>query len=185
MTFEKIFEKIERVDNYGGFLLIRRLKPNITIQTLSDKDIISDIIASKFHHWRGEEEPNGLTVGMSSTDKFCKSKTWTLTEHKFYGFFDNSKIKTDYYKQITFDEFLIQITTAIKSETDNDNDFLQLSVKALSDNLNQTFTFYQLDLDKERDKDLVAEWQVYDFFYAYIAVDRQDSSVYLIEFGLD
>lgn len=185
MTFEKIFEKIDRVDNYGGFLLIRRLKPNIAIPKLSDNEIISEIKASKFHHWRGEEEPNGLTIGMSSTDEFGKFKNWTLKEYKFYGFFDNSKIKTNNYKQITFDKFLKQITTAIKSETNNNNDFLQLSIKTLSDNLNQTFSYYYLDLDKERNNDQVAEWQVYTFFYAYIAIDKQDSRVYLIEFGLD
>jgi hypothetical protein len=185
MTFEKIFEKIERVKNFGGFLLIRKLKPKISIQTLSDKEIISHIIASKFHHWRGEEEPNGLTVGMTSTDKFGKSKSWTLLNHKFYGFFDNSKINSDNYKQINFDDFYNQITTAIRIEIDYDDDFLQISERFLTVNLNRTFTYYHLDLDKDKNADLVAEWQVYDFFYAYVAIDRKDFSIYLIEFGYD
>ena len=48
MTFEKTQEVIEKVDNFGGFLLIRKLKPSVTIQSFSDNQIISDIITNKF-----------------------------------------------------------------------------------------------------------------------------------------
>jgi hypothetical protein len=185
MTFEKIQEEIERVDNFGGFLLIRKLKPSDKISSVSDEQLIADIILSKYHHWRGEEEPSGLTVGMSSTDKYGKSKSWTLADHKFYGFFDNSKIKADHYKQIKFDDFYTQLMNAIEMETENDNTFIQLSKNAINKNLKPTSKYYFLDLDIEKNKDLVAEWQVYSFFYAFISVDRESNCIYLIEFGLD
>ena len=185
MTFEKTQEVIEKVDNFGGFLLIRKLKPSVSIQSLSDNQIISDIITSKFHHWRGEEEPNGLVVGMNSTDKFGKSKSWTLSDHKFYGFFDNSKINANHYKQITFDDFYTKLTNAMEIETENDNTFIQLSQNAINKNLKPTSNYYFLDLDNEKNKNLVAEWQVYDFFYAFISVDRENDCIDLIEFGHD
>lgn len=185
MTFEKIQEVIEKVDNFGGFLLNRKLKPSVTIRSFSDNKIISDIITSKYHHWNGEEEPKGLTVRMTSTDKFGISKSWTLTNHKFYGFFDNTKIKADHYKHITFDDFYTHIINAIKSETENDQKFIQLSENLISKNLRHTATYFFLDLAPEKNKALVAEWQVYNFFYAFISVDRENNCVDLIEFGLD
>jgi len=185
MKFEKINEEIERVDNYGGFLLIRTLKPSDKILSVSDEQLIENIILSKYHHWRGEEEPNGLTVGMSSSDNYGKSKSWTLTNHKFYGFFDNSKIRAGHYKKITFDEFYTQLTSAMERETENDNTFIQLSKNVINKKLRRSSTFYVLDLDQEKNKDLVAEWQVYDFFYAFISVDKENNCIDLIEFGLD
>jgi hypothetical protein len=185
MNFEKVFNKSERVKNNGGFLLIRKLKPNISIQRLSDKEIISQLINSKFHHWRGEEEPNGLTIEMTSTDKFGKSKSWILSNHKFYGFFDNTKIYAENYKQISFDNFYNHIIKAIKNEIEYDEDFLENSERTLSDNLKPNFSYFHLDLDKDKNTDLIAEWQVYDFFYAYISIDRDNPSIYLIEFGFD
>jgi hypothetical protein len=185
MNFEKVFYKYERVKNFGGFLLIRKLKPNVSIQSLSEKEIIAQIINSKFHHWRGEEEPNGLTIEMISTDESGKTKSMILSNHKFYGFFDNTKICTDYYKQINFDDFYNHITNAMKNEIDYDEDFLLNSEKALFDILKRNFSYFHLDLDKDKNVDLISEWQVYDFFYAYISLDRKDSSIYLIEFGFD
>src|SRR5690606_40696634 len=172
MIFEKIQEVIERVDNFGGFLLIRKLKPSVAIQSFSDNQIISDIITSKYHHWCGEEDSNGLTIGMTSTDKLGKSKSWTLTGHKFYGFFDNLKIRSDHYKKITFDDFYTQIINAIKLETENDYEYLRLSGNVIRNNFKETASYFFLDLDPQKNKDLVAEWQVYNFFYAFISLDR-------------
>ena len=185
MKFEKIREEIESVNNFGGFLLIRTLKPSEKMVEFSDEQLIADIIRSKYHHWRGEEEPNGITVGMSSTDKYSKSKSWTLTDQKLYGFFDNSKIKANHYKQITYDEFYTKLTNAIEIETEHDNKYIQLSKNTINRNLKPKSTYYFLDLDKEKNEDFVAEWQVYSFFYAFISVDRECNCVYLIEFGLD
>ncbi len=75
MTFEKIIEEIVRVDNFEGYLLIRKLDPSGMMLSFSDEQLIAEIILSKYHHWRGEEEPHGLKVGMSSTHKYGKSKS--------------------------------------------------------------------------------------------------------------
>lgn len=72
---------------------------------------------------------------MTSKDKFGKSKFWKLTDHKFYGFFDNLKIKSDHYKQITFYDFNNQIINAIKLETENNSEFILLSQNVIKNNL--------------------------------------------------
>ena len=186
MTFEKTEEIIERVDSNGGFLIIRKIKPiEEEFLSTSDDQLITDIIQSKYHHWQGEKEPNGLTVAMSSKNKFGKSSPSTLTGYKFYGFYDNSKIKANHYKKTTFDDFYDRLIVVIEKETESDNKFLQLSKTIINKNLKPLSTYYFLDLDQEKNKDLVAEWQVYDFFYAFISLDRENNCIYLIEFGLD
>ena len=185
LAFEKKYETIERVENFGGFLLLRQLQPNDSILNMQDAEIITDIISSKFHYWEGEKEPSGLTVGMSSSDKYKNVRNWTLEHHKFYGFFDNSKIKHEHYKLISLDNFQNDLLTAIRTETDNDPKFIDKATVLLKDRFAKTTSIYYLDLDKKINADMVAEWQVYDFFYAFIAIDRQKNIVTLIEFGLD
>lgn len=185
MKIEKINEEIERVDNYGGFLLIRTLTPSDKILSVSDEHLIENIILSKYHHWRGEEEPNGLTVGMSSSDNNGKSKSWTLTNHKFYGFFDNNKIKPEHYKLISLETFSDKLFKAIKEHAEYDNLFIDKATDIIKGQFNDLSIFYFLDLDKENNSDMVAEMQVYEFFYVFIALDRQKNIVTLIEFGLD
>lgn len=185
MTFKKTREIIERVDNSGGILLIKTLEPSIVMQSVSDEQLIAAVISSKYHYWQGEHKPDGINVVMSSTDKYEKSPSSTLENHKFYGFFDNSKIKTDHYKEVTFDNFYNRLMSAIKEETENDNKFIRLSETVITNNLKCTATYYFLDLDQEKNKDLVAEWQVYTFFYAFISIDKENNCIHLIEFGLD
>jgi len=184
MTFEKIQEEIERVGNYVH-ILIRTLKPSRQIQSVSDQQVIADLISSNYHHWRGEEEPEGIKVSMGSTNEFGEAKSWTLMNHKIYGFFDNSKIKVSHYKQITFDDFYAQLTNAIALETENDNTFLRTSKELIKNSLKQTSTFYMLDLDKVKNKNLVAELQVYTFFYAFISIDGEHNRISLIQFSED
>lgn len=102
IVLDKIYESILRVKNYGGFLRIRQLLPNKNIFNRNDAEIIGSVIKSKFHHWEGEKNPNGLEINMSAKDV-------------------NSQI----------------------------------------------------------------EWHVYYFFYAFLIIDRQQSIITLIEFGLD
>lgn len=185
MRFEKIKEVVEGNKNYIGYLKIRILKSSDSILSLSDETLIDGIIQSKYHHWRGEEEPNGLTVGMSSTDKYGKSISWTLENHKFYGYFDNSKIQTSHYRKLTFDSFCSMLINAIESETENDRVFIQAAKRMLSENITSASTCYFLDLEKERNRDLVAVWQVYSFFYAFISIDRLNNLISITEFGLD
>lgn len=185
LTFEKKYEIIERVENYGGYLLLRLLQPDDNLVNYSDDKVIADIIASKFHHWKGEKEPEGITVQMSSYDKNNNTKTWTLTNHKFYGFFDNNKIKPEHYKPISLITFKDKLIQEINEKVDYDSLFIDKANEVIKRRFNDLSKIYYLDLDKERNYGLVSEWQVYNFFYAYISLDRQKNLVTLIEFGLD
>jgi hypothetical protein len=185
LTFDKKYEIIERVENFGGFLLVRQLQPDDNLLNYPDDKVIADIIASKFHHWQGEKEAEGITVQMSSSDKNKNTKTWTLSNHKFYGFFDNNKIKPEHYKLISLDTFNDKLFQAINEQADYDKLFIDKANEIIKGRFNDVSIIYFLDLDKEKNSDLVAEWQVYDFFYAFIALDRQKNLVTLIEFGLD
>jgi hypothetical protein len=185
LTFDKTYEIIERVENYGGFLLVRQLHTDDNLVNYPDDKIIADIIASKFHHWQGEKHAEGIEVQMSSSDKNKNVKTWTLSNHKFYGFFDNCKIKPEHYKRISPDNFYDKLFQAFIEQDDNDKIFIDKATEIISGRFDDFSIIYFLDLDKELNSDLVAEWQVYDFFYAFIALDRQKNIVTLIEFGLD
>ena len=185
LTFDKKYEVIERVENYGGFLLVRQLQPDDNLVNYPGDKVIADIIASKFHHWQGEKEAEGITVQMSSTDKNKNTKTWTLSNHKFYGFFDNNKINPEHYKLISLATFNDKLFQAINEQADYDKLFIDKANEIIKGRFNDLSKIYFLDLDKEINSDLLADWQVYDFFYAFIALDRQKNLVTLIEFGLD
>jgi hypothetical protein len=185
LTFDKTYETIERVDNFGGFLLVKRLYPNNDLDSFSDKQIISDIIESDFHKWRGEEKPDGQSIQMSALDKDKNSKSWSLVNQQFYGFYDNSKIKPEHYNVISQDEFNDRLFQVIVEQTENDTIFIDKAKTLIKNNITDSTTVYYLNLDKEIHSDLVAEWQVYDFFYAFIFIDRHKNNVSLIEFGLD
>jgi hypothetical protein len=180
LNFEKLCEVIERPENGDGFLIFRQLQPSESILIISDSEIITDIIASKFHHWRGEEEPNGLTVGMHSNNN-----SYTLEHYKFYGFFDNSKIKNVHYKAVLPDEVKSKLLNAFRTEEENDSKFIEKALALLKEKFIGKTVFYYLEVDKDINEDLVAEWHVYDFFYAFIGIDKQNNIVHLIEYGLD
>lgn len=185
LTFDKKYEVIERVENYGGYLLVRQLQPDDNLVNYLDDKVIADIIASKFHHWQGEKETGGITVQMSSSDKNKNTKTWNISNNKFYGFFDNNKIKPRHYKFISLDTFNDKLFQAIYKHADYDKLFIDKSNEIVKGRFSDVSKIYYLDLDKEENADLVAEWQVYDFFYAFIVLDKQKNLVTLIEFGLD
>lgn len=183
MTFEKIHEHIERVNHFGGYLLIRKLRPIDPIPAVSDEVLLTEIISSKYHHWQGEEKPDGHEIFSESLDLNGNNKSWTELNRKFYGFFDNTKIKADHYKEITYDEFSRRLLRAIEFEIDKT--FEDRAKALIGKNLKPTSTFYVLDLDEEKNQDLVSPYHVYNFFYAFIAVDRENMGVDLIEFALD
>ena len=185
LTFEKIQEIVELIDNFGGHLLVRHLKPSKHLSDLDDTEIIEDVIKSKYHYWSGEKEPSGLTVGMTSTDKYKNVKSWTLTNHKSYGFFDNSKITASHYKKVTFENFERKLFALIRDLDEGENIFNKKAQTIIATTLNPSATFYHLDLDEKINIDMVAEWQVYSFFIAFISIDKQKNIVTLIEFGQD
>jgi len=51
--------------------------------------------------------------------------------------------------------------------------------------VSKSATFYYLDLDREKDAEMVAEFEVYSFFIAFISIDKRKNIVMLIEFGQD
>lgn len=185
LTFDKKYEVIERVENFGGFLLVRELQPDDNLVNYPDNKVIADIIESKFLNWQGEKEAEGITIQMSSSDNNKNTKTWTLSNHKFYGFFNNNKIKPEHYKLISLDTFNNKLFQAINEQADYDKLFIDKANEIFKGCFNDLSIIYFLDLEKEKNSDLVAEWQVFDFFYAFIALDRQKNKVTLIEFGLD
>lgn len=184
MLFHKIQETTERFDTWCH-LLVRHLKSKQGILKYSDTEIISDIIKSKFHYWKGEEEPDGLTIQMDSRDQNKNVKSWTLKNHKFYGFFDNSKISSSNYNQITFEIFQTKLFSIIDEWNNNEKSFKDKAKKLIKDTLNPSATFYHLNLDEKINTDMVAKWQVYSVFIAFISIDRQKNIVTLIEFGQD
>jgi hypothetical protein len=183
LTFEKTYEAIHKVKDSGGFLLVRELQPADKLTTFTDNKIIDDVIASKFHHWKGETEPDGITVQMTLSDN--NTESLTLENYKFYGFFDNNKIKTEHYEIISFNSFNNILFKAFEEQADYDELFIIKADKLIKDCCSTSSTIYYLNIDEQRNFDLVAKWQVYTFFSAFIAIDRLKNSVTLIEFGLD
>lgn len=176
LRFYKTSEIIERVEDSGGFLLLRELQSDEDLANIQDDKIISDIITSKFHYWQGETKPEGITI-QTSLD--------LLANQKFYGFFDNSKIRPEHYQLISFEAFKNKLSQAIKEYADYDKRFIGKAHEIIRRYANQSFKVYYLNLDNEINFDLVAEWHVYGFFYAFISIDRLINIVTLIEFGLD
>lgn len=68
IKFKKVKESIENFDTWCHFL-VRVLKSGQDFSKFSDSEIIDEIIKSKFHHWKGEEEPNGLSINLSINNK--------------------------------------------------------------------------------------------------------------------
>ena len=178
IKFNKVKESIENFDTRCHFL-VRVLKSSQDFSKYSDSEIIDEIIKSKFHHWRGEEEPNGLSISLS-----INNKNKTLENYKFYGFFDNDKLSSSNYKKVAFEDFRKMIMTSISEFTDGDSSF-ELKVQNIIIELNSRSIFYHLDLSVGINPDLVAEWTTYSLFTAFISIDRKNSSAALIEFGQD
>jgi len=179
IKFDKIQEIINHVNHFNGYLLIKTLKPINDISTFSDVELIANVILSKYHIWEGEKHPDGVVWNGTVNGDKC------ATMVKSYGFFDNTKIKPEHYKQLTYDDFLNQLTAVIEEEIENDEMFVQRVKNVIDFSLSRSATYYYLDLDEKKNADLVSKWNVYDFFYAYISVDRANDLITLIEFGLD
>ena len=185
MTFNKTEQFTERAKNFGGFLQIRKLTSDIPFESIPDHQLISDVINSKYHFWKGEGEPDGIDIVIASKNNSESTRVSELTNHKFYGLFDASKIKAGHYKQIPCDEFYSILMSAIKTETEDDTAFINTSENLINNHLDKHASFYFLDLDKIKNKDIISAWSVYDFFYAFLVIDRHKNQVTLVEFGLD
>ena len=179
IKFKKIKEINENFD-VSYFFLVRDLKSNQDLSKNSDSAIIEDIIKSKYHYWRGEDEPKGLTFSIS---KFGIKKT--LNNYKFYGFFDNSKITSLNYKRVGFEEFKKKMFAVIHEYDNDENTYEIRTQKIISAVINPTAIFYYLDLNEEINTDMVAEWTTYSVFIAFISLDKQNNIATLIEFGQD
>jgi hypothetical protein len=178
ITFKKVKELIERFDT-SGYFLVRELTSDKNLSEYTDCEIIDEIINSKFHHWRGEEEPGGLSISVSTNNK---SKN--LINYKIYGFFDNNKLSSVHYKSLAFEEFKNNIFESILELADLE-DSLEIKVKKIIKNLNTESTYYHLALNEEINTDLIAEWTPYSVFSAYISIDQKNNLATLIESGQD
>lgn len=177
VTFDKIKQEILRLDTWCH-ILVRHLKPNQNISNLTDSEIIEGIIKSRFHHWRGEEEPNGIVVSESPT-----SKNKNLI--KFYGYYDFGKITSSDYRLTTFEEFKTRLFRIIDDWNNSDRLFRENSEKLVLKMIYPDSLLYHLDLDINKNQDKVSEWHVYSVFTAFIAIDRIRNILTLIEFGQD
>ena len=179
IKFKKIKEINENFDT-SYFFLVRDLKSNKDLSKDSDRAIIEEIIKSKFHYWRGEDEPEGQTINMTNSNK-----DKTLNNYKFYGFFDNSKISSLYYKIVGFEDFKKKMFQVIHKYDNDENTYEFRTQKIISAAINPTAIFYHLDLNEEINTDMVAEWTPYSVFIAFLSLDKQNNIVTLIEFGQD
>lgn len=185
LTFEKEQEIIERIENFGGFLLLRQLQPNVSLVYFTDTEIIGHIISSKFHVWQGEESPEGFSVTTHSDYPDENLKEEINTIQNLYGFFDNTKIKAEHYKPVSFEGFCDILFKAFKDYADYDKVFINHATEIIEGLRDNFSVIYFLDLDKNRNADMLSEWYIYEFFFAFIAIDKQKNKVTLIEFGLD
>jgi hypothetical protein len=179
LKFKKVKESIERFDTWCH-LVIRDLKSNQNFTKFSDSEIIDEIIKSKFHYWRGEEEPDGQTITLS-----YNNKSKTLKNFKFYGIFNDDMISSSNYKIMTFEEFKAKILASIIEFADDDHSFEIKAQNLLIVALNPESTYYHLDLNEDINVDYIAEWTPYSKFIAFISLNRQNNIASLIEFGQD
>jgi len=145
ITFKKINEVSEKIENFHGLLLIRQLSPDKDLHEFEGKEIIESVIKSKFHFWKGEEEPDGQTIQMSKTDSLGNLKNFTLTNHKFYGFFDNSKIHFSNYRLISKDGLIERIANLCLEWCDSDNSYEEKFIKLINKYINPLVSIYHLD----------------------------------------
>lgn len=179
IKFKKVKYTLESFDTWC-YLLVRDLKSSRDFSKYSDAEIIEEIVKSKFHHWRGEEEPKGQTIHLS-----YNNQNKTLKNYKFYGFFDNDKISSLNYKRLTFEEFNTKILEYIAEYAEGDNSFTIKTQNLIRVALNPESIYYNLDLNEEINTDLIAEWTTYSAFIAFISLDKQKNIATLIEFGQD
>lgn len=184
LIFKKTQETIEKFDGWSHFL-VRQLIANQDITSISDFKIIEEVIKSKFHYWRGEEESEGQNIDMSSLGKHGEKKTWTLLNNKFYGFFDNSKIVVEDYKKISHEDFKTKLFSKIKEWNEDGETALRKVISIINNTIKPSFVIYHLDLDENKNHNKVAEWHVYSVFIGFLAIDKVRQTVTLIEFGQD
>jgi hypothetical protein len=177
IKFKKVKESIEDFETF--YLKICDLKANRDFSKYSDNETIDAVIKSKFHYWRGEEEPNGQTISLS-----FDNKSKTLINYKLYGFFDNDKLSSLNYISIAFEDFKKKFLVSICEFSEGDYTYERKAEKIINDSFNPTAMYYYLDLSIDDDK-FIAEWTPYWVFNASISIDKENNIATLIELGDD
>src|SRR5690349_3221530 len=115
---------------------------------LSDYEIITNLIKSKFHSWLGENR----TEGQKLPD--------------FYGYHDSKKLDPSDYTYLSFENFKEKLISKVKEWHANEPELLEKIKHFISCEMNPKFSYYFLDLN-ENDKK--AEWHVYSTFAGFIS----------------
>ena len=102
-----------------------------------------------------------------------------------YGFYDAAKIKYDHYKIVSFDQFKSILFQAIEKQNENEVSFINRVKKQIENNTLKNSIIYFLNLNVETNRDMIAEFHPYTFFYGFLAIDKLKNTVTLMEFGQD
>jgi hypothetical protein len=184
MEFEKKSAAEIRYKWFGHFR-IKELEPRDDISRLSDLEIISSLIESPFHFNDEEANPNGSTIYSSFTDVDKKTTTEGIVENvKYYGFFENYQLSVNDYKKIkysTFREILSQSVFEMTEETDSE--FKTNIIDTIDGYRDNFLSIYHLALTQESAAERLSKFSPYDEFEAFIAINKEDNKVWVIEFG--
>jgi hypothetical protein len=188
MEFIKRNEIIEKFDgNWGCFLIkVLEIEKNIDKVQFRDKEIIKNLINSKYHFWNGENNPNGLTI-TKIEKKDNENIERKISGIKFCGQFDNYKIDVENYNKINLNEveqiFLFEAEKKFNSEFAKN---LQLKLKhKIREHINLNEKFYLLNLNTESDVEKISEHHVFSFFIRIIAIAEENDFVKILEFSAD
>jgi len=164
----QIFNKIEEqiVRSKQSFFLLRKLNSDKEFSFFSDAEIICNVINSKFHICLGEDRDENSAMP------------------KFYGYFDNEKLKAEDYKIISLDNLKTKLFSFIEDWNGKDQIFIESIEKNITEKLNPNSKFYHLDLD-EFDNEKKADWYTYSTFIGFLSIDSERNILTVIEFGED
>jgi hypothetical protein len=164
------------------------LRPAENMLEAPDRSIIDAVIRSKFHHWQGEEFPDGMDFRIQEYNADKKLTNVTLINYKIHGLFDNDRLHADHYKLSSYESLLKEVTALI-SEFNEEEEARALDEKKTMDFIEQylspSLVIYHLDLNKESDPDLLARFNPYSKFLGFLCIDRQKNEIVLLEMGDD
>lgn len=181
MNFNKISEKIILLPNSGGYFKNITISPNQNQKTLTDFDLLNSVINSPFHFWEGEKNPEGLTCHFQKKN----GEKISLPNTKIFGNYDATKLNASHYLKQTEKDFIKLLNEALKEESENNLIFIEQVNNEINKNLKQIDSIYYLRPNEKFRNELISDFSIYSFFYAFILISKSMNTVSMIEFGLD
>lgn len=103
---------------------------------------------------------------------------------KFFKKYSISKLKTSDFVKLESEEFYKNIFENIINET-SDNEFLERCRIKLYQKLNFKTEFYYLKASDESISKFYKDCPIWDYFYLYLNIDRNENKFKIIEFAND